>query len=285
MALPSAALLAQSILSGLFIGALYGLLGLGLSLSWGMLRQINLSHFALAFLGAYLCYQLSAVGGMDPLATLLVIVPCFFLIGVALQWIFARFSIGAFNSLLVTFGLTVIIESLIQLLWTADFRRLNSVYGDMTFRVGALYVPMPELLTLLLSLCLSLAIWGALRYTDLGRAMRATAEDGPIAAAFGVNEKALALLLSGVCAALAGVAGVCIALSYTLAPAQIYAWIGVVFAAVMMGGLGRPLGPLVAGIVIGVSESLTMALTSPSWAPLVSFSLLILVLLLRPGKV
>ncbi len=284
MAWPSAALLAQSILSGLFIGALYGLLGLGLSLSWGMLRQINLSHFALAFLGAYLCYQLSAVGGMDPLATLLVIVPCFFLIGVALQWIFARFSIGAFNSLLVTFGLTVIIESLIQLLWTADFRRLNSVYGDMTFRVGALYVPMPELLTLLLSLCLSLAIWGALRYTDLGRAMRATAEDGPIAAAFGVNEKALALLLSGVCAALAGVAGVCIALSYTLAPAQIYAWIGVVFAAVMLGGLGSALGPLIAGIIIGVSESVTMAITAPSWAPLVSFSVLIIVLLVRPHR-
>ena len=86
-------------------------------------------------------------------------------------------------------------------------------------------------------------------------------------------------------AALAGVAGVCIALSYTLAPAQIYAWIGVVFAAVMMGGLGRALGPIVAGIVIGVSEAITMAVTAPSWAPLVSFSLLIVVLLARPGKV
>ena len=284
MALPSFALLAQSILSGIFIGALYGLLGLGLSLSWGILRQINLAHFALAFLGAYLCYQLSAVGGMDPLATMLVIVPGFFVIGVALQWVFARFRISAFNSLLVTFGLTVIIESVIQSLWTADFRRLTSVYGDMKFRAGALYVPMPELLTLILSVTLSLAIWAALRHTDLGRAMRAAAEDGPIAAAFGVNQKALALLLSGVCAALAGVAGVCIALSYTLAPAQIYAWIGVVFAAVMLGGLGRALGPLIAGIAIGVSESITMAITAPSWAPLVSFSLLIVVLLVRPGK-
>ena len=136
----------------------------------------------------------------------------------------------------------------------------------------------------MLSLALALAIWAALRYTDIGKALRAAAEDGPIAVAFGVNRQALALLLSGVCAALAGVAGVCIALSYTLAPAQIYAWIGVVFAAVMMGGLGRPLGPLVAGIVIGVSESVTMALTSPSWAPLVSFSLLIVVLLVRPGQ-
>jgi branched-chain amino acid transport system permease protein len=77
---------------------------------------------------------------------------------------------------------------------------------------------------------------------------------------------------------------VCLALSYTLAPAQIYAWIGVVFAAVLLGGIGRPLGPLIAGIAIGVSEALTMALTAPSWAPLVSFSLLILLLLVRPDK-
>jgi branched-chain amino acid transport system permease protein len=284
MGLPSLSLLAQSALSGVFIGALYGLLGLGLSLSWGLLRQINLAHFALAFLAAYVCYQLSTVGGVDPLLTLALIVPGFFVLGVALQWFFARFEISAFNSLLVTFGLTVIVESLIQWIWTADFRRLESVYGNAKFRIGFLYVPAPELLTLALSLILSLAIWAGLRYTDVGKALRAAAEDGPIAVAFGVNRQALALLLSGVCAALAGVAGVCIALSYTLAPAQIYAWIGVVFAAVMMGGLGRPLGPLVAGIVIGVSESVTMALTSPSWAPLVSFSLLIVVLLVRPGK-
>src|SRR5947207_14424533 len=130
MALPSLTLLGQSLLSGLFIGALYGLLGLGLSLSWGLLRQINLAHFALAFLGAYLCYQLSAVGGVDPLLTLSLIVPGFFVLGVALQWVLARFEISAFNSLLVTFGLTVIVESLIQWIWTADFRRLESGYGN-----------------------------------------------------------------------------------------------------------------------------------------------------------
>ncbi len=284
MTLPSATLLAQSILSGVFVGALYGLLGLGLSLSWGLLRQINLAHFALAFLGAYLTYQLASVGGMDPLATLLVIAPAFFVVGVALQWLFARFVVTPLNSLLVTFGLTVIVEALIQWLWTADFRRLESSYAEIRFRVGTLFLPLPELLTLGLAVALSLAVWATLRYTDVGKALRAAAEDAPIAAAFGVNERVLALALAGVSAALAGVAGVCIALVYTLAPAQIYAWVGVVFAAVMLGGLGSALGPLVAGMVIGVSEAVTMALTAPSWAPLVSFSLLIGVLLARPGK-
>jgi branched-chain amino acid transport system permease protein len=284
MHFPSATLLAQSVLSGIFAGALYGLLGLGLTLSWGLLRQINLAYFALTFLGAYLCYQLAATGGIDPLATLLIIVPSFFVAGVAIQWVFARFRVSPFNSLLVTFGLTVIVESAIQSIWTADFRRLESSYGAAKFKLGTLYVPVPELLTLTIAIVLSIALWAMLRHTDLGRAMRAAAEDAPIAAAFGVDQRLIALLLSGVCAALAGVAGVCLALSYTLAPAQIYAWIGVVFAAVMLGGVGRPMGPLIAGVAIGVSEAVTMALTAPSWAPLVSFSLLLLLLIFQPGR-
>lgn len=285
MNFPSYTLLGQSLLSGIFIGSLYGLLGLGLSLSWGMLRQINLAHFALAFLGAYLTFQLTTVAGMDPLLTLAVILPCFFAFGVFMQWLFSRFAISPFNSLLVTFGVTVIVESLIQWIWTADYRKLDSVYGEMKFKIGTLYLPLPELLTLSIAIALSLGTWAALRYTDLGRAMRAAAEDAQIAAAFGVNERRLALLLSGLSAAFAGVAGLCLALSYTLSPSQIYAWIGVVFAAVMIGGLGNPIGPLVAGIVIGISEALTMALVSPAWAPLVSFSLLIFVLLTRAEKI
>jgi branched-chain amino acid transport system permease protein len=281
--MPSATLLGQSALSGIFIGALYGLLGLGLTLCWGMLRQINLAHFALVFLGAYLTYQLAG-SGLDPLVTLALIAPAFFAFGVALHWLLARFKVNALNTLLVTFGFTVMLESLIQWIWSADFRRLESHYGDVRWKVGELFVPLPELLTLALAIGLALGAWAALRFTDLGRAMRASAEDAPIAAAFGVNEKLLSLLLSGLCAAFAAVAGMCLALSHTLAPAQIYAWVGVVFAVVMIGGLGNPLGPLVAGVVIGVSEGVTMALTAPAWAPLVSFSLLIGALLLKPEK-
>ena len=281
--LPSVTLLSQSILSGIFVGALYGLLGLGLSLSWGLLRLINLAHFAFAFLAAYLCYQMAS-WGMDPLLTLGVIVPLFFAIGAAVHWMMARFSVTPFNSLLLTFGLTGIVEALIQSIWTADFRKLESAYGHMKFSVGPLYVPVPELITLLLAMALSFAVWAVLRHTDLGKALRAAAEDAPIAAAFGVNQKRNALLLAGTCSALASVAGVCLALSFTLAPSQIYAWVGVVFAAVMLGGLGRALAPLLAGVVIGVSEAVTMAVTAPSWAPLVSFTLLIGILLLRPGR-
>jgi branched-chain amino acid transport system permease protein len=281
--LPSAALLGQSLLAGIFAGALYGLLGLGLTLSWGLLRQINLAHFALVFLGGYLTYQLSTAG-FDPLLTLALIAPAFFVLGVALHALLARFKVSPLNTLLVTYGFTVMIESLLQWIWSADYRRMDWHHGGVKWKLGELFVSLPELLTLAVACATALAMWAVLRYTDLGKAMRATAEDAPMAAAFGVNHKLLSLLLSGLCAALAALAGTCLALSYTLAPSQMYAWIGVVFAVVMIGGLGNPLGPLVAGLAIGVSEALTMALTAPAWAPLVSFSLLIGALLLRPHR-
>src|SRR5881628_3049680 len=202
MALPSLTLLGQSLLSGIFIGALYGLLGLGLTLSWGMLRQINLAHFALVFLGAYLTYQLAAAG-FDPFATLALVAPAFFVFGVLLHALLARFKVNPLNTLLVTFGFTVMIESLIQWIWSADLRRMDSHYANVKWKVGELFVPLPELLTLGIACSLALAVWALLRYTDLGRALRATAEDAPVAAAFGVNEKLLSLLLSGVCASLA----------------------------------------------------------------------------------
>ncbi len=284
MTFPSLNLLLQSILSGIFIGSLYGLIGLGLGLTWGLLRQINLSHFGLVFLAAYLGYHMAMVWHIDPLVALLVLPPLFFVIGAGMQWVLSRFAITPFNSLLVTFGVTVVLESVIQGIWTADFRKLESHYADMKFTIGSLYVPVPELVTLLLSVAISGGIWAAMRYTDLGKALRAMAEDGAIARAYGINEKRLSLVLAGVCAALAAAAGVCLALTFTLTPSQIFSWVGVVFAAVMIGGLGSPLGPLLAGILIGVSEAVTMAVTSPSWAPIVSFSLLIALLLLRPGR-
>ena len=277
-------LLAQSILSGIVIGSWYGLVGLGLGLTWGLLRQINLAHFGFVFLSAYMSYHMASVWGLDPLLSLLLLPPLFFVFGVMMQWLLAKFEITPFNSLLVTFGLTVMIESLVQGIWTADFRRLESHYNDLKFVVGGLYFPVPELITLLLACALCYAVWAAMRFTDLGKALRAMSEDGPIATAFGVDRQKLSLVLSGICAALAAVAGICLALTFTLTPSQIFAWVGVVFAAVMLGGLGSALGPLVAGIFIGVSEAVTMAVAAPAWAPIVSFSLLIVMLLFKPAK-
>jgi len=282
--MPSATLLGQAVLSGLFTGGLYGLLGLGLSLSWGYLRLINLAHFALAFLGAYLVYQLVGAAGMPVILATLLVVPGFFLLGVLMQLLFERFAVGEFASLLVTFGIAVIIEAGIQWFWTADLLKLQLAHGTTSLRLGPLYMPVIDALMFLVAALLSVATWAWLAFTYTGKALRASAENPSIAAAFGVDHRRLALLLSGLSAAFAGIAGAFIAMVSTLFPAQIFAWMGVVFAVVILGGLGNPLGVLAAGLAIGVSESVTMAVTEPTWAPLVSFTLLIIVLLLRPGR-
>jgi branched-chain amino acid transport system permease protein len=284
MTLPSWTLLAQSVLSGIFTGALYGLIGLGLGLSWGLLRTINLAHFAFAFLSAYLCYELVAAWHVDPLLTLALIVPLMFALGAALHWLTDRFRLTPFSSLLLTFGMMGIGESLMQWFWTADPRKLESSYGAAKLRIGTLFLPAPELMTLGAAVLATGAAWYVMHRTDLGRALRASAQDAPVAAAFGIDQHRNGFLLAGTCAALTGVAGICIALSSSMSPSQMYGWVGVVFAVVMLGGLGSAIGPLVAGIVVGVSEAVTMAVTSPSWAPLVSFTLLIAILLLRPGR-
>jgi len=283
--MPSATLLGQSVVSGLLAGGLYGLLALGLSLSWGLLRLVNIAHFALALLGAYLTYQLGQVLHMAPWVAAAVVVPTFFALGVALHVVFTRFRVTELTSLLVTFGFAVILESLIQWFWTADYRRYETPYTSASLRIGPLFVPVLELLACLTATVLALATWAWLRFTYVGKALRASAEDPAIAAAFGVNHRRHAFLLSGVAAAYAAVAGAFIALISTLAPAQIWAWLGTVFAVVIIGGLGNPVGALLAGFLIGISESVTMAVAAPAWAPLVSFSILIGLLVLRPERV
>ena len=283
--MPSATLLGQSVISGLLVGGLYGLLALGLSLSWGLLRLVNLTHFALALLGAYLTYQLGHVLHIAPWLAAAAIVPAFFVLGVGLHAVFTYFRVAEFASLLVTFGLAVILESVIQWFWTADYRRYETAYATASLRIGPLFVPVLELLACLTAAALAFATWGWLRWSYVGKALRASAEDPAIAAAFGVNHRAQAFLLSGVSAAYAGIAGVYIALISTLAPSQIWSWLGVVFAVVIIGGLANPIGALLAGFLIGVSESVTMAVVTPAWAPLVSFSVLIVILIVRPGRV
>jgi len=283
--MPSATLLGQAVVSGLLAGGLYGLLALGLSLSWGLLRLVNLTHFALALLGAYLTYQLGHGLHWSPWLAAAAIVPVFFALGVMLHAVLARFRVTEFTSLLVTFGFAVILESIIQWFWTADYRRYETPYASASLRAGPMFIPLLELLACLTAAALALATWGWLRFTYVGKALRAAAEDPGIAGAFGVDHRRHAFVLSGVSAAYAGVAGAFVALISTLAPAQIWAWLGVVFAVVIIGGLGNPVGTVLAGFLIGVSESVTMAVAAPAWAPLVSFSILIAILVLRPGRV
>ena len=281
----SATLLGQSVLSGLFSGCLYALLGLGLTLSWRYLRIINLAHCALIFLAAYIAYWMNSAYGFHPLLTCLAMIPAFFALGVAQQLLFIRFKVGEFASVIVTFGLTIIVESLIQWIWSADFVRMETHLARGSLEIGKLLAPWDELFMCAVAISVCVATWACLNFTWLGKALRASLDNPDIAASFGVPNRALALLVSGAAASFAAIGGVFVALLYTLTPSSIYSWFGVVLATVLLGGLGSPLGAIAAGLLIGVGEAMTMAVVAPSWAPIAPFTLLILILVLWPERI
>ena len=283
--MPSLHLIIQSAVSGLLLGGLYGLIGLGLGLSWGLLGQINLAHFAFVFLSAYLSYQISTTLEINPWWALCALPPAFFAIGAGLHALIRRFKMTPFNSLLLTFGLTVIVDALIQWIWTADFRKLESSFSNSKIEILGIYFPYAESFSFVLSVICASAVYWVMKRTDMGKAIRAIAQDSQMSTAFGINQKFITMCLAGTCTALAAIAGICVSIIFTLNPSQLYTWIGVVFAVVMLGGLGSAFGPLLAGMLIGVSESITMVFIAPSWAPIVSFTLLIGLLLFRPDKI
>lgn len=281
----SATLLGQSILSGIFSGSLYALLGLGLTLSWRYLKIINLAHFAFIFLAAYLTYQLAGPGGLPPLLVVALVAPLFFVLGYGQQAFLEHFKVDEFASIIITFGMTILAETFIQWIWSADFLRLETHFLRGSWELGPFFLPKQEMLMSAAALALCLLTAAFLRFTWVGKALRAGLDNPQIAASFGVPNKRLSLLIAGIAGALAGVGGAFMALLFTLAPSQIYSWFGVVLAAVLLGRIGSATGVFAAGLLIGVSEAITMAVTAPAWAPLAPFTLLILILVFWPERV
>jgi branched-chain amino acid transport system permease protein len=257
----------------------------GVSISWGVLRIINLTHFGLILVGAYLTFELATSWGMDPLVSLLVTVPLLFGGGALLQWGFDRLAITELNSLLVSFGLLVVMVQVVSNLWTADFQRMTAEvnpYATRSLAVGRLVFPVTTLLSFVLAVALIVAAHVALRRTFTGRAMRAFAQDRTVAAAFGIDHRRVGILLAGVAGGSAAVAGMLVALSSALTPATAFEWFGTVFAVVILGGIGDVAGTLVAGLLVGAVSGVVSVVASPAAEPFVQFSLVILVLLLRP---
>jgi branched-chain amino acid transport system permease protein len=278
-------LLIQSLVSGIFLGGLYGILAVGVTLNWGLLDVINLAHFSMTFLAAYISYEFSIRTGFDPFLSLIITIPLFFVLGIVFQWFFDRFKVEHFISLLVTFGMFIIFESIMREIWTADFRTLpvESVpYRVESVWLGSIALPIPRLGAFLAAIVVSAATWFFMERTYPGKALRAISQDAAIAAAFGVDHRRLSLLLGGIIGVYAAVAGAFITVIYVLNPAGATEFIGVVFAVVILGGLGNAMGAFGGGIIVGITTGLTSATIGPEFAPLVTFSMLIVVLLFKP---
>ncbi len=275
----------QAAIAGGLAGGLFALMAVGLTLTWGLLRVINLAHFGLILIGGYLTFELATTMGMDPLVTLVVTVPVLFVAGAALQWGLDRFGLSEFNSLLVTFGLLIVVIQVVSNLWSADFQRMSAEvnpYATHSLRLGPIALPTPRLLAFAAALGVVVGIRLWLQRTYSGRALRAFAQDRTIAAAFGIDHVRLGALLGGVAGATAALAGMLVVVDRPLTPSAPFEWFGIVFAVVILGGIGNVVGTLAAGVLVGALSGVVSAAWSPSTVPLVIFSLIILSLLVRP---
>lgn len=281
-------LFVQAAISGILVGGLFALMAVGLSLGWGLLKVINLAHFAMILLSGYLTYELTTSFGVDPIATVLVTAPVMFLIGAAIQWGFQARRVSEFNTLLVSFGLLIATVQLISNTWSADFRRLPASanpYATESIAIGPLVFPTPTLIAFLFATAVVVLAWLAIERTYAGRALRAFAQDREIAAAFGIDHGRLGMLLAGGAGATAAVAGMLFAIEGTLTPNAAFEWIGVVFAIVIIGGVGNVVGALLAGATVMLVAGVVSVAWSPSAAPFVVFSAIVLALLFRPQGV
>lgn len=275
----------QAALTGALLGGLWAMMAVGLSVSWGMLHVINLAHFGMILLGGYLTVELATAWGIDPLLTIAVTAPLMFALGAGLQWVYERTGLVEFTSLLVSFGVLIIIVQLVHNQWTADFFRLPpdaNRYGTRSWFLGNLAFPLPSLLAFGFGVLLIGGAWVALRTTFAGRALRAFAADREIAAAYGIDHRRFGVLLAGGCGASAAVAGMLFALGNTLTPDRAFEWIGIVFAVVILGGVGHVLGTLAAGILVGALASVTSVVWESTASLLVVFLVIVLALLVRP---
>jgi branched-chain amino acid transport system permease protein len=208
-----------------------------------------------------------------------------FVLGATIQWVFERFQVSELNSLLIGYGLLIIIIQVVQNTWSADFQRMDpslNPYFTRSIAIGQLRFPVATLLAAGFAIALVLVAHFVLEKTYAGRALQAFGQDRQIAGAFGIDHRLLGILLAGTIGASGAIAGMLYALGQTLSPDAPFEWIGRVFAIVILGGIGNVTGTLYAGLLVGAVSGIVAFIWSASVAPLVVFSLVVLALIFRP---
>lgn len=284
-------LLLQSAVSGLLIGGLYGLVALGLSLSFGVMKVLNVAHGELLMLGGFAAYFAFNLWGMDPFVSMPLVFVALFMFGVLLYQVVFRFVVKfdmehrIKNSLLVSFGLALILQATATRLFTGDVRTITTSYSSNAFVIELLgtsvRVPWVRVAALVVAVVAAFGLDWLLNRTRFGTAVRATAEDWSRAALTGIDVRWIYMIVFGVSAGLAGIAGSMIAIGYTVSPTIGLTWTLKALIVIVLAGLGSMKGVLVAGLFLGLTEGLAAVWVGP-YREVVALGVFLLVLLLRP---
>ena len=274
----------ETLLGGLMLGALYALFGLGLSLSLGVMRMINIAHGDLIVLGAYICSVVMQSLGVDPLVALIVVVPLMFAIGMLLQTLLLNHVVGkgTLSPLLLTFGLSIVLQNVLQQAFSADTRSLQA--GDLAlqgFHLGGVSVGVLPLLSTVVSVVIFAGTSWLINGSHLGRQARAVADDPATARLIGVNDRRFYSLITGFILAIIAIAAVLYGIRTPFAPSSGPDRLLYSFEAVVLGGLGNIWGTFVGGLIIGVAQ-LFGAKISSGLGPFFGHLVFMLTLLARP---
>ena len=281
------ALLGNALISGTLIGGFYACAALGVSITFGMLNIVNIAHPGFMLLGAFLCYYGNARFGLDPLLTGALLLPLFFLLGSALYLfyhrIFERHHGENIRGLAFFFGLLFIIEVGIVLTFGVDYRSVDASYIGENLDVLGLELPLRLLVPFLAALLVLAVFYLFLSRTFIGRAILAVAQDSGALELMAVDPVKIKRIAFGLSIASAAAAGALLIIIQTIEPSMARGFIGRLFAICVLGGLGSLPGMVIAALTIGIAENITSTFFGPSWAPAVSFSLLLATLLFRPS--
>ena len=281
-------ILAQQLVLGLLIGGLSGLAAAGLSLVFGVMKVLNVAHGELIMLGGYAAFWMFALAGVDPFASLALVVPGAFVLGVILYAVLFRFVVRAHeetrikHSLLIGFGVSLALHALAVKLWTADERSVTISYSGEVLSLAGLAIPVVRLASLLLALALILGLHVLLARWRWGRAIRAVADDWEAALLTGIDIRRAYLLAFALGTALAGAAGTLVSIGYSVSPSIGLEWTLKALIVVVLAGLGSVMGTFVGGLLLGTAEAISAAVVGGPYREVVGLVIFLVVLVARP---
>jgi len=275
---------AQVLINALVLGCLYACIAIGFSLVWGVLNVINLIHGSFIVLGAYLAWGLYQALAIPPWYVLLIAAPLFFILGYLLQWLLLNRVITApvLVTLTLTFGLDLILNNAMIYYFKADYRKLTLSPPMGSISLFDVVVPVDRLVATGFALALTGVLYLILRRLRVGRAIVAVRLDRDAAVLMGVDVKSIYATAFGLGAALAGCAGVLMALIFPISPLTSSTFLGKAFVVCVLGGLGSVSGALAGGLLLALVESVGATFLAPSHVTTLSFALLIVFLIARP---
>jgi len=282
------ATLLQSTASGILVGAVYGLAALGLSLAFGVLKVLNVAHGELVMLGGYATFFIFSLLGIDPFVSLAVVFAVLVVFGLALHGLlFSRViqldeDNRIKNSLLIGFGLTLILETAATKLFTADEQTITVGYSASAWTVLGIRFPLVKLAGLVIAVIAVVLLEYFLNRTYWGKALRATAEDWSIAALSGIDVRRIYLVAFAISAGLAGITGVLIAVQFSIDPSIGLQWTLKALIVVVLAGLGSIRGTLFGGILLGVAEALSSVAFGGQYREIVGLFIFLIFLSFRP---